>query len=522
MKLSRRIFLSLPLLLTVKPSWSAPTFPLPAGNFVPAKMPLNPVFPRPDSETSADARHRWAHPDFRYEIPIGVQGGAWPFKYEIIAGPTGATIGQYYGDVDYGVVKWAPSAGDSGTKTFTVRVTDQELNTVDLTWTTTIDANKFIFIQDGYTGTEVGTIDQPLNSFASMYKGSDTDATYAGKIAVFRAGTYGLIGTAPNTTVYTNENKPGSWIGFPGEVAILDFSQSEYITVSQSDRFYGNLTLANARADANRSWYIAGAIQDRVIFWNLVFDGLVSAGGSNHSAIHAGGGTGNGHYWLIKHCTFQNFINPNFTSGADIANFPPAYVNMYKLADMLIEENKSRNTYTENGYFLKATTAFVTLRANEMWDNVGGRLINLGYDWTGGEIPHDHEICWNQIVDDPEHTDFAVQVITGYGFHDTNYNTWFYRNTLVGTRHRFRFFDNEPVNFDGNVVISTRFGTSDEYGEVNQINGIPSLLVGSRDIVSQDGKLSGQNRQDWLGVIGHEISVSPRTKPKGISRLTIG
>jgi len=488
---------------------------------VPAKMPLNPIFPRPDSETSPDARHRWAHPDFRYEIPIGVQGGAWPFKYEIIAGPTGATIGQYHGDVDYGVVKWTPSAGDNGTKTFTVRVTDQELNTVDLTWTTTIDASKFIFVDSTAASNGTGTISSPLNSFMAMYI-SDSDTTYQHNIIVFRAGTYYPVGSSPTQALVGGAGKPKTWIGFPDEQVNIDFSQSEYLGIGGDDLFYGGLNFINAKSDANRSWYISGGIQDRVTIWNMVFDGLVSAGGSNHSAIHAGGGTGNGHYWLIKHCTFQNFINPNFTSGADIANFPPAYVNLYKLADMLIEENKSSNTYTENGYFLKATTSFVTLRANEIWDNVGGRLINLGYDWTGGEVPHDHEICWNQIIDDPEHTDFAVQIITGSGYANTNYNTWFYRNTLVGVRHRFRYFLNDPIHFDGNVVVSTRYGSSDEYATVNHDDGVPSLLSDTRSIVNLDGTLTGLVRQEWLGVIGHEISISPRTKPKRISRLQIG
>ena len=54
---------------------SAIEFPLPETNFEPAKMAMHLVYPRPDTETQVHARHRWAHPAMRYEIPVGVQGG---------------------------------------------------------------------------------------------------------------------------------------------------------------------------------------------------------------------------------------------------------------------------------------------------------------------------------------------------------------------------------------------------------------------------------------------------------------
>ena len=41
------------------------------------------IFPRPNSETSAYSRQRWAHPSFDYQIPIAVRGGAFPYKMEI-------------------------------------------------------------------------------------------------------------------------------------------------------------------------------------------------------------------------------------------------------------------------------------------------------------------------------------------------------------------------------------------------------------------------------------------------------
>src|SRR5690606_1338391 len=55
-------------------------------------FPLHVIYPRPDDETQSYARHRHAYPGVRYEIPIGVQFGKWPYRYELIEGPEGARV----------------------------------------------------------------------------------------------------------------------------------------------------------------------------------------------------------------------------------------------------------------------------------------------------------------------------------------------------------------------------------------------------------------------------------------------
>lgn len=87
-------------------SVEAQEWKLPDGNFILAKMPMHIVYPRADSETGAFVRHKFAHPNLRYEIPIGVQGGAWPFKYELLQAPNGATIGEVYVNENYGSIAW--------------------------------------------------------------------------------------------------------------------------------------------------------------------------------------------------------------------------------------------------------------------------------------------------------------------------------------------------------------------------------------------------------------------------------
>ena len=47
-------------------------------------MPPVIIYPRPHAETTVNAYCKNAYPGQRWEIPIVVQGGAWPFKYELI------------------------------------------------------------------------------------------------------------------------------------------------------------------------------------------------------------------------------------------------------------------------------------------------------------------------------------------------------------------------------------------------------------------------------------------------------
>ena len=108
---------------------------LPDGYYVSAKMPLNPdrvVLPRPDAETHARAFHRNAHVDMPYVLPVVVQGGAWPFVFELLQAPAGARIGAAHGDGGYGIVEWTPT--HPGPFLFRVRVTDQDLASVVVEW----------------------------------------------------------------------------------------------------------------------------------------------------------------------------------------------------------------------------------------------------------------------------------------------------------------------------------------------------------------------------------------------------
>ena len=477
------------------------------SHWIKAKMPMHPIFPRPDSETQSHARHRWAHPDFRYEIPIGVQGGAWPFKYEIINGPSGATIGQYYGDPDYGVLKWDPAVGDSGTKTFTVRVTDQELNTVDLTWTTTIDANQFVFVDASAASTGSGTITSPLKTFADWYRGSvdATDATYHNKIVVFRSGNYTATGSAANGGNVRLESayKTPSLIGYPNELVNIDCSSAVFFVADggMSDLFVSNINFNNARADVSNShfWWIIDRTE-RVTFWNNTFDTLSdgTVGTDNPCGIFVSNTGYEKNYYLYKGNTFKNFSN---------AGSNGSFIDMYRVFYVLIEENHCRDSTPQYGIWAKYSVAYVTIRAN-MMENVRAGIV-LGYGGTPSGPPHDHEVCWNKVVISETYWDtithsFIVRKAADDAYNTTHYNTYIYRNTFIGGTAYTWGVGNDPFNTDGNVVEShdlTRWRTYE------QETVIPNLTGGlTSGLTDNAGNLAGANRVQYIGTRGYEVS----------------
>jgi hypothetical protein len=511
-------FLSLILVLS---SFSASgiSFPLPSENFVPAKMPMALVYPRPNNETQSHSRHRWAHPDMPYEVPIGVQGGAWPFKYEIISGPAGAVIGQLYGDENYGVVSWLPTTS-TGEESFTIKITDQELNSITATWSVTIDANQFIFIDDDSSGAKIGTIDQPLGSWADWYKGDASDNTYANKIIVFRGGNYSVVGDpAHNGNVEINTGvKSPSIIGYPGELAILDCSTAKIFTrggTNVKDIFIADIKWANGRQDvANAHFFWATNDVSRSTWWRNQFHNLLpgQVGTDNTSTVFVSDTGTHKNYFLYKHNTLTEIHNLGYNG---------SYVEAYGLSYWLVEENTARNSDSNAGFFGKQTVSFATTRANEAFDNIDGEQMGFGYNTpTGMGAPHDHEICWNRVRL-PQNNQGTVGMMWAHNtvYDGKHYNSYIYRNTFVNGSSWIRFKGAENYEVEGNVVVSnllSRWNTS------IMNTTIPNVTGKEGDgITDQKGLLTGQYRLDFLGIAGHEISDVYVTKPKSVDSLRV-
>jgi len=485
------------------------SFPLPDQNFISAKMPMHLVYPRPDSETQSHARHRWAHPDMPYEIPIGVQGGAWPFKYELVDSPNGATIGNYYGDDNYGVLSWSPSS--SGTYTFRVRITDQELNTVQAVWRVKVDAEPFVFIEDGHTGAKVGTIDRPLEDVNDWFKGDNQDNSYHNKIIVFRSGNYRLVGDASQThdedrghlVLYPN-SKTHQIIGWPREWPVINASGAKIISGygATHDMFVADIRWENARSNVDNSHFFrAWSDVSRSTWWRNQFHNIGAGrkGNDNASPVFISGRGTHKHNILFKHNQLTS-INTGFANGS--------YVDIYYSSHVLIEENVAKNSRAGWGFWAKGTTSFVTMRANEAIEDVSGSQLVFGYGVESPEVPHDSEMCWNNVRV-PKGNTKIVDWATAPSYAGKTYNSYIYRNSFINGYVWIRYRGKEDYQVDANVVVSDRLSVGNEVFWDTKImqTTIPNLIRGeSAGLTNQSGKLIGNYRENNLGRVGHEVS----------------
>jgi hypothetical protein len=472
-------------------------FPLPEGYFVKAKMPMHVVFPRPDSETQSHARHRWAHPQMDYEIPIGVQGGAWPFKYELVKAPAGAAIGSLYGDENYGSIRWTPNV-TKGTAEFVVRVTDQELNKVDISWKVTIDPSMFVFIKAGASGAKTGSIDAPLSSFADWYK-SPTDATYKNKIVVLRAGTYQLVSDpAEKGNMRLHESyKTPSLIAFPGEEVVFNTPNAKIMVDRLLDMFIAGITWKNARNDQSNAhfFWLTGDVS-RATFWRNTFKDI------KHGQV----GTDNtGPVFISSTPKIKTNIlyKQNVHDGVQNQGYNGHYIDIYRSSYVLVEENIARNSASEYGFWMKATVAFVTVRANQAYENVNGGQVAIGYGVGVEEVPHDHEVCWNRIVVGNGTTGPVLLFAISDYYQGQSYNSFIYRNTISNGYSVIRFPGKTPFETDANLLVAKTIDKWDTAITTSlKQNIVTTISAGMTDSI---GKLQNAD----FGKIGADVAVKP-------------
>jgi hypothetical protein len=215
---------------------------LPDGHYVSARMPMTLVHPRPDPETNPWARHKHAYPGIEYRIPVAVQGGAYPFFYEVLEGPAGMTVGQQYGLPDYGELTWTP-INQNGVHKVRIRVTDQDFTQVETQFEITVGTENFVFVDANAARSGDGTIGSPLKSFRELHgrTGSSYPVTpHAGKVAYLRGGVYFVDDTPVPEILFQGSHTPGSVLGYPGESAVLDLINGK-MTLREHDIFFGSI-----------------------------------------------------------------------------------------------------------------------------------------------------------------------------------------------------------------------------------------------------------------------------------------
>jgi len=222
---------------------------LAAGHYVAQQYAMVAVYPRPDAEVGSYGRHRWAYydgvNDVQYEIPLKVFGGAAPHRFQVIAGPSGLTVGGTYGDPDsHGVVKWTPS-GTFTNEPVTIRCYGQDGAYVDFVWTVSTSSTQFIFLSGtGNDTTGTGTISQPFRDLAKVFGASRFTETYPDKFVYLRTGAYTM---SPHSdggfrARLRHDFQPVVYMTYPGETATIDMAPAEFFYDGDNNWWSGSTT----------------------------------------------------------------------------------------------------------------------------------------------------------------------------------------------------------------------------------------------------------------------------------------
>jgi hypothetical protein len=427
------------------------------GQFIPAKMPLSAarvVLPRPDSETSARAYHRNGHVGLRYELPIVVQGGSWPFVFELISGPAGAQLGSNYGDANYGILRWTPTA--NGAFNFLVRVRDQDSNSVDIAWSGVVSATwaRFVDANQGSDSTGNGTRSNPWRSLSHAYA-----QVQDGGALCLRAGLYQAPNESMNIAVSGGSGlgRIGSLIGWPDELPRINcgsVNAENFAWYNSSDTYIAQLEFfSGPSGQGNPRYFISLSPNHRCYQYRLIFDapslGFTSGGGDdNNSCMFLGAGGSMREYAAQVFCTFRRlpFTNNGFSA-----------IDSYQTRYLVIADNvfdAPATTSSQHAVWIKGwEQEDITIRSNrwnQAWDE---GLIDLAMSGNFGSFTTRRvEICYNTIA--TRNTGGGLRLGVGAAENGGPRGPiWVYRNTMAAPAVIVRASTALQISFENDVIV---------------------------------------------------------------------
>lgn len=440
-------------------------FQLPTGNFVDSKLTMEVASPRPDIERGTNSRYSFMHSGMENAMPIVILGGAYPFKYEIIANSgtantSTATIGKlrtyntdrsWYGSAnqkDYGIFRWTPTGDDGNSYSFTIRITGQDGVFRDIIFSGLVQDSRFIFVDpvNGEDITGTGTLANPWKSNTTWNMNDPDDATYKDNFVVWRAG----LQTPIDTGKLAGSTKPRVFIAFEGDAQpTYDGTIQDHAFLSgedSNDFFWGGIRVNGTRSDLTESRYFeifGAALFDRAVFWNSYFFDASSGtvGTDNEAWISSRSGAEKKYFCSVGN-TFDTAPLSTDGNGFDSTR-------LFNFRKCVLEHNIIKNFSGQTLIQPKDECFEFSIRANDMWEGntagIGVIISNQG----GGDT---QEVCWNWILN----TD-AIRTNSANSAVDMT-NFFVFRNTLAplpGEGRPIDLFAGSSQPFSGVVEIES-------------------------------------------------------------------
>lgn len=497
---------------TVIVSGSSGDWQLATGHYIPRKVAMRIVHPRPDAETNAYAGHRNAYPGMPYSTYVAVQGGSYPFFYELETAPSGMTIGAQLTTISgvqvatstYGRIYWAnPTAG---THTVKVNVYDQNYNRggdpsvlATVTFDVVCATTRFVFI-DSVDGSDsnAGTLAAPFQTIQKLHADSSATTTYTGKIVVLRDGTHDVDGMATNGNRYVmlSGAAPCVFHGYPGENAVLNLYEGHFaLNTGAADMQFKDLTI-KAAGDWTDTQYFFAAVAgtNRHSWFNVTFTDFYGGTGSvadNQSAIYYSNvGCSD---IAVMHCTYTGRLGN--------------LMDCYNVRYVVFAHNTGSNLNTTsesnpaNYYalvYFKDSVRDASVRANTFVTGI--TVAHDGFVGIGGQndgaaaYSFDNiEYCYNKLA--------TFQTASIYGWYEygdgPTGDVWGYRNSCLGDVQDV--FNNAPATnlWENNVVVG---------GFTNMVNFTSADNTTGASTLDSNANLTGATRTNYLGIRGAEVA----------------
>ena len=549
---------------------------LAVGHYMPAKKPMERVFPRPDNnpitglpETNVWARHRKAYPGILYEIPLGINHGSYPMRFEKISGPTWLSVGERLGVAKYGIAYGTPPV-EAAAEQVVIRVYDQEYGRgssyVDITWSVTVTKSGIIFVDPnavddigtGGTGA-LGSITNPFKTSRGWYRDDPDDATYAGYHVIWRAGTHALFfdpnSSNPGAGDFSTATKPVVWYAFPGEDACLNFATAQCNVLGAQDWFVADFRIEHSmRKNVQHFWYFY--VNDMVDFgteadstptargyrntwwrnaWRyhypsnadkVTYPTKPPSAGENAAAIWTIGAGDDSitspkpshatfrWFWYLADNTYQDFSIYDPDTGIELWSDNGCEVSQFThVYQLVVERNRQVGLHSGGRIgFIKTTCSEITYRANEWWmPNLVSSApwtVSLTKSYSRLMWLGNVEICWNKIY----HNDTATTSVAFY-LNASNASIpmdgpcWVYRNTFHGgdTKSAARCGQDFGI-WENNVFITK---DANAFYLTPPTRQVGSLILNPAGVgVTFDlatGNLLGPTADTYRGTVGHEV-----------------
>ncbi len=490
---------------------------LPEGYYEPAKMPMVLVHPRPEAPDWSYARN--AHPGLRWQIPIVVQGGAWPFHFEILdnGGAEGLSVGSdlarqtdgsfvlYRLTPEYGTLWWDDPK--PGSYDLHLRVTDQEGNQLDVAFTLTVGTEGWVFVdaENGSDSQGDGTIDHPFATLAPLYGEPSPFAQYRAVLA----GLVPMEGNRPNGNLRIAEDRaPRIYVGWPGRDAVLEAFEGK-IVLDSPDFYLANLEFRDALdyvpdADSYLHMITVWGHTNRFTMYDVQvtrFQGnAVNVDLGNSGVVMFTDNDGQRYHVAM--------VGNLFTGPGGIIS------SVYSLRESVFERNVVRDAQLSIAdgsvwslIYIKHDNEYITVRANDIWQD---NTWDLAQSALGMDQARLVEFCYNVLrtpYDSGRHGAlklFTNSTATGYRWTDET-PVWVYRNSLW---RRVSWAGSRLDAADGflrierNVLHEGTFETDPTILLDGNLEGMPLL--------DDQMHLLSEFRSEHLGRVGAEIAAPAR------------